>query len=77
MTLSALWIWGRRRVIEFVSEREIKVAFDAGRKVISEALDNQALTADQRAEFEKKRVELDQRIVEYRMSRVSRRLGPP
>lgn len=75
LTLSALWIWARKKIIDHVIEREIKAEFDAAKKVIADALTNQSLTAEQRGELEKKRHELEERMVDYRLSKVARRLG--
>ena len=65
---SALWIWARRRVVAHFDERYAKREFDAARTAIADALSNPSLTAEQRAEFEAKRVELDQMVVERRMA---------
>lgn len=72
VTFSALWIWSRKRIVNYFEDKQAEVAFRAAKAAIEEALANPNLSPAQRAEFEAKRVELDQMIVEQRMSRATR-----
>jgi len=64
ITLSALWIWGRKKLIEYFDNKQAEAAFRAARQAIEQALNNPSLIPEQRGEFERKRVELDQMIIE-------------
>jgi len=68
LTLSAIWIWSRRKILEYLEERDAEKYFEAARKAINDALQNPTLSPEDRAEFEKSRLELDRLIVERKMA---------
>jgi hypothetical protein len=69
LTFTALWIWCRKKLVEYFNEKDAEAAFKAARVAIEQALNNPNLTPGQRAEMEAKRVELDKIVVERRMSK--------
>ncbi len=72
ITLSALWIWCRRKIQEYYEHRQAEAAFRAARNAIDVALSNDSLTPEQRKAFEIEKVKLDQMIVERRMTGATR-----
>jgi hypothetical protein len=71
ITVSALWIWARKQIVSYFDDKEAERVFAAARKAISQALSNSDLTPQQRADFQAKQVELDQMIVDRRMSKAT------
>jgi hypothetical protein len=69
LTFTAIWIWCRKKIVEHMDDHDAESSFRAARTAIEQALNNPNLTPPQRAEFETKRVQLDQMIVERRLSK--------
>jgi hypothetical protein len=69
LTLSAIWGWCSKRIVEYLNERDAETTSRRARVAIEQALNNPNLTQAQRAELEAQRVELDLMIVEQRMAK--------
>ena len=71
VTFTALWIWGRKKVVSHYESKEADREFASAREAIERALANPNLTPVQKADFEAKRVELDLMIVERSMAKAT------